>query len=31
MDPGVVLPMKKVGETFEALLMSPVIGFVLAF
>ena len=31
MDPEVLLPMKKVVETFEALLISPVIGFVLAF
>lgn len=31
MDPNVTLPWHKVGETFEALLMSPIIGFVLAF
>ncbi len=31
MDPAVVLPMKKVIETFESLLFSPFIGFLLAF
>ncbi len=31
MDPGVVLPLKKVTETFEALLVSPIVWFVLAF
>lgn len=31
MDPSVVLPMKKVIETFESLLFSPFVGFLLAF
>ena len=31
MDKDVVLPLHKVIETFEALLFSPVIGFMLAF
>jgi inorganic phosphate transporter, PiT family len=31
MDTTVVLPWSKVGETFQALLFSPFIGFMLAF
>ena len=31
MDASVVLPMKKTIETFESLLFSPFVGFMLAF
>ncbi len=30
-DPSIILPMKKTIEVFESLLISPVVGFMLAF